>query len=147
MERTLVQISADPKLTSQVVSEGLRAFNRTFLGETGHEPIAVEVIGPDGDIVGGASGSLHLGWLFVDVLWLPEDLRGYGVGTRILGALEAEAIRRGAHRALLSTMTFQAENFYVKQGYLECGRLENFAAGHDRLFMTKTLGALLSNDS
>lgn len=134
-----VQVSLEPEATAHVVSSGLRAFNRSFLGEYSSEPIAVDVFGDAGEIMGGAVGSLHLGWLFIDILWIPESLRSAGIGTKVLEVLESEAIRRGANRAILDTMSFQAERFYIDRGYVECGRVVNFASGYDRIFMTKSL--------
>lgn len=94
-----VQLSADPKQTSQVVLAGLRAFNRQHLGEFESEPIAVELVGDGGEILGGATGTLMLGWLFVDMLWLPEEVRRSGMGTQVMDLLESQAIERGATRA------------------------------------------------
>ncbi len=139
MHGVSVQISTDPQATSGVVSEGLRAFNRSFLGDYASEPIAVEVCDEGGDIIGGAVGVIQLGWLFIDVLWIPESMRSSGIGSRVLEAMESEAIRRGADRAILDTMGFQAEEFYADRGYFECGRVPNFASGYDRIYMTKSL--------
>lgn len=138
MEEIRVTTSEDPKSTDEVVRTGLRAFNRTFLGDFESERIAVDVCGEQGDILGGAVGSVLLGWLFVDLLWIPESLRSAGIGTRVLEALELEAARKGAERAILDTTSFQAEDFYKKQGYVECGRVANFALGYDRIYMIKT---------
>ncbi len=138
MEGTRVRISEDPKSTDEIVRAGLRAFNRTFLGDFEIERIAVDVCGDKGDVLGGAVGSVLLGWLFVDLLWIPETLRSSGIGTRILEALELEATRKGAKRAILDTTSFQAEEFYKKQGFVECGRVANFALGYDRIYMIKT---------
>lgn len=134
-----VQIGLEPEATRQVVSSGLREFNHSFLGQYCNEPIAVDVCGEDGEILGGAVGTLQLGWLFIDILWIPESLRSEGIGARVLAALELEAIQRGAGRAILDTMSFQAERFYIERGYVECGRVVNFASSYDRVFMTKNL--------
>lgn len=96
MPEVRVQISSEPTATAQIVSSGLRALNRSFLGEYATEPIAVDVFAEDGEILGGALGSLHLGWLFIGILWIPESLRFAGIGTRVLEVLESEAIRRGS---------------------------------------------------
>lgn len=66
-------------------------------------------------------------------------MRSSGIGSRVLEAMESEAIRRGADRAILDTMGFQAEEFYANRGYAVCGRVPNFASGNDRIYMTKCL--------
>jgi hypothetical protein len=34
---------------------------------------------------------------------------------------------------------FGGDEFYKKLGYSECGRIENFVAGHARVYMQKSL--------
>ena len=134
-----IEIGADPKLTSQVVSSGLGKFNRDFLGEYDHIPISVDLCNSSGQIIGGAIGTIVLGWLCIDILWVPEEFRGSKFGSQILEAMECEAKRLGASRAMLDTLGFQAEKFYEKHGFEECGRIVNFASGFDRIYMTKSL--------
>lgn len=139
MDKFVVQVAEEPTVTQEVVSQGLREFNRSFLGEYESEPIAIDLRDASGEIVGGALGALQLGWLFIDVVWISEPNRLAGLGSKVLEALEQEAVRRGANRSILDTMGFQAEQFYAKRGYAECGRVPNFASGYDRVYMTKVL--------
>jgi GNAT superfamily N-acetyltransferase len=39
------------------------------------------------------------GWLFVELLFVPESLRGKGIGAELLARAENEAIARGCHSA------------------------------------------------
>ena len=39
----------------------------------------------------------------------------------------------------LDSFSFQAPTFYAKLGYREFGRLKEFPAGYDRVWMTKAL--------
>ncbi|MFF0266372.1 hypothetical protein [Kribbella sp. NPDC004536] len=48
-----------------------------------------------GATLGGLTGRTSLGLWFVDLLYLPDELRGTGLGSRILADAEAEARRRG----------------------------------------------------
>jgi N-acetylglutamate synthase-like GNAT family acetyltransferase len=52
---------------------------------------------------------------------------------------EAEARSRGVRNVYLDSFSFQAPAFYAKLGYREFGRLQEFPAGHDRVWMTKAL--------
>jgi len=78
-------------------------------------------------------------WLYVDLMWVWEDLRGQGFGQRLLSLAEEKARERGARHAYLDTFSFQAPCFYQNFGYQEFGRLEDFPAGHTRYFLTKEL--------
>ena len=53
--------------------------------------------------------------------------------------VEAEARQSGATEAYLDTFSFQAPEFYKKNGYQVFGVLENFPPGHQRYYLTKAL--------
>jgi len=139
MESLRILTSNNPEKTYQVISSGLRTFNISFLGQYQSEPIAIDVLNDKGEVLGGAFGSVQLEWLFIEILWLPENMRHRGIGTTLLQFLEDSALRLGAKQATLDTMGFQAENFYKKNGYSEFGRIPNFASGYDRIYMSKNL--------
>ncbi len=93
-----------------------------------------------GTIVGGVHGNYgSFGWLYVDALWVSEELRGQGYGTRLITMIEAEAVRHGCTNVYLNTFTFEAPAFYEKLGYTVFAELEDFPPGHSRLFLRKTL--------
>ncbi len=52
---------------------------------------------------------------------------------------ELEARQRGARCAYLDTFSFQAPDFYKKQGYEVFGELRDFPEGHRRYFLRKQL--------
>lgn len=54
--------------------------------------------------------------------WVREDLRGSGLGSRLLAAFESEARARGADRVFVTSFTFQAPGFYRRHGYRELFR-------------------------
>ncbi|MEM9715465.1 MAG: GNAT family N-acetyltransferase [Pseudomonadota bacterium] len=89
-------------------------------------------------IVAGGRGHVYLGILEIRGLWVDDDLRGTGLGSKLLKAIEAEGIRRGASKAWLYTYSWQAEEFYQYQGYTEYARLD-FPEGHARIDMSKEL--------
>jgi N-acetylglutamate synthase-like GNAT family acetyltransferase len=67
-----------------------------------------------------------------------EKHRG-GWGQFVMQTAEAEARSRGVRNVYLDSFSFQAPTFYAKLGYREFGRLQEFPAGHDRVWMTKAL--------
>jgi len=78
-------------------------------------------------------------WLYINLMWLPEDLRGQGYGRQLLEMTEDEGRKRGAKYAYLDTFSFQAPEFYKKLGYQNFGKLEDFPPGHTRYFLMKSL--------
>ena len=100
--------TVDPAV-ERVVGDGLSRFNHGVAGYTDQEPLAVVVEDPvSGQVVGGATGRTSLGLLFLDLFYLPEDMRGRGVGTDALGRFEAEGRRRGCRAGLVMTISFHA---------------------------------------
>jgi GNAT superfamily N-acetyltransferase len=81
-------------------------------GEVRLEPIVALTDAPTADEnpaigsgpVGGLTGRTSRGVLFIDLFFLPDDLRGYGLGRRLLQLAEEEARQRGCISAVLSTL-------------------------------------------
>ena len=94
----------------------------------------------DGDtLLGGVAGYTQYGWFSVDHLWVADDRRGTGLGSRLLAAAETEARRRGCHSVRLDTYSFQARPFYEAQGYVLFGELDHYPDEHAKYFLAKRL--------
>ena len=93
----------------------------------------------EGEIIAGGRGIVNMGALEVRGLWVDEELRGSGVGSRILAAIEDEARRRGASRVMLYTYSWQAQTFYEKAGYTVFSTFD-YPDGYQRVDMQKELG-------
>jgi GNAT superfamily N-acetyltransferase len=121
------------------IRAGLRAFNRDFAGPYTIEPLAVLIRDADGRTIGGASGYTMFGWLYVELFFVPETLRGQGVGRQILIRLEAAARDRGCHSAWLDTYNPDALRLYERLGYRRFGELTPFHSKGGRFWLTKKL--------
>jgi GNAT superfamily N-acetyltransferase len=123
------------------VGGGLSRFNDAVTGIADRRPLAVLVRTrrPDQGIIGGLIGRTSLGLLFITEMFLPESLRGGGIGRRIVTTAEDEARRRGCIASVLYTISFQAPGFYQRLGYSEFGRVECLPPGTARIFMRKDL--------
>ena len=122
------------------IHDGLRAFNAPFVGPSPTITFAVFVRDGAGAPVGGLEGSLRWGWLHVENFWLPEALRGLGLGSALLGEAESFARARGCTASCLDTFGFQALPFYEAHGYHVFGIQENYPPGSRRYFLQKSLG-------
>jgi len=132
--------TADDRLDA-LINDGLNAFNDAVTGYSDRRPLAVTVKDPvTGELLGGAKGRTSLGLLFVELFWLPEALRGSGLGSRILRMMEEEGRRRGCRSAVLFTISFQAPDFYRRHGWRVFGDIPCDPPGTSRVFMTKDLG-------
>lgn len=104
-------------------------------------PVAVLLTDPQaGHIIGGLWGRTAWGWLHMDTLYVPDALRGAGLGSMLVRIAEAEALKRECVGAWLDTFSFQARGFYERLGYRVIGTIENQPPGHARHFMQKSFG-------
>lgn len=124
----------------KAVVEALIAFNDKAAGPSGFQPIAVLLQDPaTAATLGGLWGKIVYDWLFVELLVVPEQFRGQGLGAQILGRAEAIAQARGCVGVWLDTYAFQAPGFYNKLGYEVFGSLEDHPRGSQRFFLRKRL--------
>jgi len=118
----------------------LRHFNYGFVGEYPEQRyIRLNARDGNGRLLGGLRSSVFLYWLNIDVLFVEADVRGSGLGSRLLAEAERQAIELGATNAKLETFEWQARAFYQKHGYEEYARIEGYAHGFYLASMKKTL--------
>lgn len=122
-----------------IIFSGLQDFNSLNSGGTKPEYVVITVRNDNNTVVGGLVGKTYIGWLYVQALWLPDDLRGRDFGSALLVEAEAEAVRRGCGNAWLDTFSFQALPFYQKFGYKVFAQLEDYPAGGIKYFLAKKL--------
>ena len=122
-----------------IIGQGIHNFNQEQAGDNQFERLCFVLRDPDEEIAGGVIAEIYWGWLHVDLLWVRADLRGRGFGYRLLSRAENEARQRGAKNAFLDTFSFQAPDFYTRNGYQVFGELQDFPPGHRRYYLTKKL--------
>jgi GNAT superfamily N-acetyltransferase len=131
--------SPDPEAEAAIEAE-LSRFNEEQAGYWDRRPLAVLVSNPDThEVIGGLLGRTSLGLLFIDVFFIPDQLRGQGIGTRIIQQAEEEARRRGCCASVLYTISFQAPRFHERHGYRVLGRVDCHPPGTSRIYMAKDL--------
>ena len=74
-----------------------------------------------GELVGGLVGETWLTWLSVELLWVRDQ--GTGLGSRLMARAEELARERGCTASRVETWSFQAPEFYKKQGYRIVGEV------------------------
>ena len=121
------------------IRESLLQFNNDCVGNDGHTPLNLVEYDDDGNIIAGILGGTYWGWMYVDILWVHENHRNKGIGSKLLKEAEKEAIRRGCHHVHLDTMSWQAPEFYKKQCYEVIGVLPNIPSGNQKILLMKVL--------
>ncbi len=92
----------------------------------------------NGEIIAGILSKMYC-WncIYIDVLWIKEEYRKDGLGTKLLKEVEKIAKEKDCHLIHLDTFDFQAKDFYIKHGYEIFGILDQCPENHKRYFMKK----------
>lgn len=90
-------------------------------------------------VVGGLMGGTYWSWLSIDELWIEKAWRGQGVGSKLIQLAEEEALNRKCRKSQVKTWSFQAKEFYIKQGYQVTGKLEDYPEGMTFYWLYKSL--------
>jgi len=116
-------------------------FNERAVGNANGRTLAILLKEPATDgVIGGLWARSLWGSLYIDILFVPETLRGNGIGTALLRQAEQEAVRRGCRNMWTDTYAFQARPFYEQAGFAVFGRLDGPAPIFPRFFLKKELG-------
>ena len=123
----------------QYLEDRLYEFNSAATGITDGELLAIFVRDDKDRIVAGICGNTWGGCLEIRQLWVDEERRKQGLGTRLFVAAEQEARRRGCRQILLTTFTFQAPAFYAKHGFEVLATVDDHPRGYQHLLLRKRL--------
>jgi GNAT superfamily N-acetyltransferase len=128
----------------QAIARPLIAFNNTRASQPeDYLPLVITLSdGDGGNILGGLWADTNFAHMHVDLLFVPETLRGFGLGRQMLVQAEQEAVARGCRGAWLDTYSFQARGFYEHLGYDVFGTIDDYPPGQSRIFLHKSLRPL-----
>jgi GNAT superfamily N-acetyltransferase len=136
-EYHIVEVEHPEQEVWGIIGRSLDSYNKQQAGDEHAQRIGFVVQAEGGEIAGGVIAALYWDWLYIDLMWVKDELRGRGFGHRLLDSVEEEALKRGARHVYLDTFSFQAPEFYKQHGYRVFGELKEFPPGHQRYFMTK----------
>jgi len=134
----LLRGEAATKFTKEL-THNLVDYNRSVGPPEAWQELVISVEADDRAALGGLTGYTHWQWLFVERLWVAATARRKGIGAQLLAKAEQAAMDRGCVGSWLDTFSFQARDFYCRQGYEEFGSLLHFPPGHSRHYMWKRL--------
>jgi len=116
----------------------LIAENTRNAGETTVERTIIRLYDSDNRATeGGIWTEILFDWMYIEVLYVPEPMRGCGFGSNLLRQVEEIAASRGCVGVWLETFEFQAPDFYLKNGYEIFATLDNYPIGSKRQFLRK----------
>lgn len=127
--------------TFEAIFAALDASSRPLVGPAQPRLLVIPIRDDGGAVVGGFWGCTLFQWLHVQMLFVPEALRGLGVGSALMASAEAAARGRGCRGAYVDAFSFQAAPLYRKLGFTLSGVLDDFPPGYDRLYFRKGFDA------
>lgn len=121
------------------IYEMLKEYNFKHLEASQNVPIGVFLEDERNQKIAGLTGETFGNWLCIQFLFASEQLRGQGLGGKLLEAAEKEARQRGCKYTFVDTFSFQAPAFYKKYGYREIFVLEKYPYTGKLHYYTKEL--------
>jgi GNAT superfamily N-acetyltransferase len=123
--------------TFEAIFRALEASSQSLIGPAQRRLLVIPIRNDDGSVAGGFWGCTAFQWLHIEMLFVPEPLRGGGLGSALMALAEVEARHRGCCGSVVDTLSFQARRFYEKIGFTVFGELDDFPPGYSRLYLQK----------
>ena len=127
-----------PDASVLAIDSGLEQYNLSVAPLSEVRQLASFATDSSGHVVGGAVGRTWGRCCELLQLWVEPRRRSAGVGSRLLRQFEEHAARRGCNVFYLTTLSFQAPNFYRKHGYVALAEISGYPDGITKYLMHKT---------
>ncbi|NWJ26808.1 GNAT family N-acetyltransferase [Rhizobium sp. RM] len=121
----------------KAIRDPLVAYNVARFGESDRRELLITIRNDDGTVTGGLVGYTGRGWLYVQLLFVPEDMRGQGTAPKLLAMAEEEAKNRGCIGAYIDTMNPDALRLYERSGFTRIGALSPLSSGQSITWLEK----------
>ncbi|RKP57968.1 N-acetyltransferase [Cohnella endophytica] len=103
-----------------------------------YQELNLYLIDSDNQITGGIVGEFCWNWLEIQYLFVEQAFRKMGYGRKLLLEAEKIAKEKQCDFIKLDTLSFQALDFYKKEGFEIFGTIEN-AGGHTYYYLKKDI--------
>ena len=120
------------------VDAGLEQHNYAVAPLAEVRQLAAFATDESGTVVGGAVGRTWGLCCELLQLWVVPDLRSGGVGSSLLRDFEAHARTRGCTTFYLTTLSYQAPEFYRRHGYAVLAQIAGYPDGIVKYLMQRS---------
>jgi ribosomal protein S18 acetylase RimI-like enzyme len=147
LQKDLIEIHTLDKTDKSLIDKidnGLMAYN----SEHAHAPYKAKTIAAfrQGMFIGGIFFRWYKQHAAIQKLWVGENNRKQGVGNRLLAAAEKELHRQGCRRIIVDTISFQAPDFYRRNGYQLIATVPDYLENAERAYFAKNLPERMSDE-
>ena len=126
-----------PEAAALAVDNGLELHNYAVAPLSDVMPLASFASDVAGQVVGGAVGRTWGRCCELLQLWVEPKYRAKGVASRLLQQFEQRAAGRGCDIFYLTTLSFQAPEFYRKHEYAPIAQISGYPNGITKYLMYK----------
>ena len=131
--------SGDAPELEALLAQRIYEYNAAATGRDDGESFSAARTNEAGEVEAGVYGWTWCGCCYVSYLWVAESLRGQGVGTELLDAVERHAREQRCSIVLVASHSFQAPGFYARKAYMQVARVEDHPVGHSSAFFAKRI--------
>ncbi|WP_128003675.1 GNAT family N-acetyltransferase [Piscinibacter defluvii] len=124
-----VRTDTPPEDWLRLVDEGLDRHNYSVAPLNEVRQLAAFATDSQGQVVGGAVGRTWGKCCELLQLWVAQEYRSAGVGSQLLRKFEAHARGRVCSIFYLTTLSFQAPEFYQRHGYVVLAEIAGYPNG------------------
>ncbi|MDA5634084.1 MULTISPECIES: GNAT family N-acetyltransferase [Rhizobium/Agrobacterium group] len=121
----------------KAIRDPLVAYNIARFGESDKRELNITIRDDENAVTGGLVGYTGRGWLYVQLLFVPETMRGKGTAAKLLAMAEEEARKRGCTGAYIDTMNPDALRLYERYGFTRIGSLAPLSSGQSITWLEK----------
>ncbi|MCZ7471409.1 GNAT family N-acetyltransferase [Agrobacterium sp. O3.4] len=121
----------------KAIRDPLVAYNVARFGESDKRELNITIRDDENAVTGGLVGYTGRGWLYVQLLFVPETMRGKGTAAKLLAMAEEEARKRGCTGAYIDTMNPDALRTYERYGFTRIGSLGPLSSGQSITWLEK----------
>jgi GNAT superfamily N-acetyltransferase len=125
----------------RALEDRVYAFNVQATGIADGQLYGLFLRDKDGVVIGGADGWTWGSTCYIRHLFVPEPMRGRGIGTKLMERIEEEAKAKSCTLIVLESHDFQAPEFYCKRGFSVVGAVEGYPRGHRNFTFVKRIVA------
>lgn len=137
IDKYLIENDSEDRASYRELHFLMKPFNLQFLANDNKSAVFTLRDKHTNKIRGGVAGYSQNQMMFIDILYVSEQLQHNGYGSMLVGKIEEEAVKRNCNQIYTDTFDFQALDFYLKLNYEVFGELDGYEKGYRRYFLQK----------
>ena len=138
IEKTRIEVTS---AESQELADRLDSEMTQSHGAREEAYISILIRQDDDGIIGGLNGLIHWRWLYIRHLWVEQNYRRQGYAKKLISAAKELAYKRNYIGVYIDTFDTNTAHFYENVGFKIYGKIPNFPAGFNRIFLYLPLSA------